>query len=310
MKRRRHSSLLFLAATLHFGLMEASQPSSGRDADRVLVVRNGNSSISMAIADDYARRRGVQHVLTVKCKDSSILGNEVPNSDPLIRELLGTKAETIDINSYRRDVEAPIRAYLAIHPGIDFIVLTKGIPIRIEGGGEPGGIDRFSLDSRLAALDYDKLPHPISVNFADSFYDNYWLEHFHKHFRAHVWTNRFWNSQKRFSHALFGGYLVTRLDGYTEADAAALTPRGLEAGQPSRSGKVPDGEILLDIAPELGETDPAQQPYSILFERSSAAQDEVSTVTEKAHLGDFNSDMDLAANLLSGRRIPVELDRS
>jgi len=262
----------------------------------------------MAIAGDYTRRRGVQHVLTINCKDSSILGDEVPNADSLFRILLGTKAETIDISAYRRDIEAPIRAYLASHQGIDFIVLTKGIPIRIEGDGQAGGIDRFSLDSHLAALGYDALPQAIRVSFADSFYDKYWLEHFHKHFWAQAWANRFWNSHERFSHARFGGYLVTRLDGYTEADAEALTTRSLQAEQ-ARAGKSPEGPVLLDIDPEMGFTSKGRQPNSILSERRSP-EDEVRIVDEKAHLGDFNSDMEVAAELLMRRGISVELDRS
>ena len=306
--RCQRRSLLFLVATYIFAAVEASQAFSGGAADRVLLVRNGTSSVSMAIADDYARRRGVQHVLTIKCKDSSTLGDEVPNADPLFRILLGTRAETIDISAYRRDIEAPIQAYLASHHGIDFIVLTKGIPIRIEGDGQSGGIDRFSLDSHLAALGYDKLPQAIRVEFADSFYDRYWVEHFHKHFWANAWANRFWNSQEGFSHARFGGYLVTRLDGYTETDAEALTTRSLQAEQ-SRAGKGPEGPVLLDIAPEMGFASKARQPYNILSEPKSP-EDKVRIVDEKSHLGDFNSDMEVAAELLMGRGISVELDRS
>src|SRR5438105_3217755 len=112
--------------TLAIALAATSPIVLANDADRVLVVRNGNSAISKVIADDYAHRRGVHHVLTISCKDSSRLGNEVPNPDPLLRPFVGTKTETVDLSAYRKDVEVPIRAYLANHPGIDFIVLTKG----------------------------------------------------------------------------------------------------------------------------------------------------------------------------------------
>ena len=263
----------------------------------------------MAIARDYASRRGVRNMLIVKCKDSSTLGDEVANPDPLRRALLGTKAETIDVRMFRIQIETPIRAYLANHPGIDFIVLTKGIPIRIDGAAEGTGIDRFSLDSHLAAIDYDKRSDAVRVEFADPFYDKYWLEHFHQHFHAHAWANRFWNSNERFSHASFGGYLVTRLDGYTEADAKDLTTRSLEAERFARAGKAPAGALLFDIAPEQGFTSKTRQPYSILSERESP-KDTVRIVDEKSHLGDFNSDMEVAAELLIGRGIPVELDSS
>ena len=48
----------------------ASRPAV-RDADRVLVIRNENSPVSKAVADDYARRRAVRNVLSVRCQDSA-----------------------------------------------------------------------------------------------------------------------------------------------------------------------------------------------------------------------------------------------
>jgi hypothetical protein len=56
------------------------------------------------------------------------------------------------------------------------------------------------------------------------------------------------NSTEPFSHAKFGGYLVTRLDGYTQADAEALTTRSLQAEQVARTGTKPSGEILLNVS--------------------------------------------------------------
>jgi uncharacterized protein (TIGR03790 family) len=295
--------ILFLA------LLAVSTTLLANDADRVLVVRNGNSAISKAIADDYVRRRGIRHVLTIWCKDSSILGDEVANPDPFLRTFMGTKAETINLAAYVKDIEVPVRAYLSSNPGIDFIVLTKGIPIRIDGAAQGDGIDRFSLDSRLAALDYEELPDAIRVEFADPSYDDMWLKHFHRHFRANAWANRFWNSHERFSHARFGGYLVTRLDGYTEADAKALTTRSLRAEKMANAGERPAGKILLDIAPKHGFTGKAHQPYSILSERTPS-RSEIRVIDEKSHLGDFNSGMQVAADVLKARRIPLEMDVS
>ena len=74
---------------------------------------------------------------------------------------------------------------------------------------------RTSLDSYLAALGYEKSPAAVSVHLSDS------------GFTGTASANRFWNSPAPFAHAKFGGYLVTRLDGYTEADAKALTTRAL-----------------------------------------------------------------------------------
>jgi predicted secreted hydrolase len=63
------------------------------------------------------------------------------------------------------------------------------------------GNRRPSLDSYLAALDYERLPGAVSVHLTDS------------GFTGTAWANRFWNSSTPFAHAKFGGYLVTRLDG-------------------------------------------------------------------------------------------------
>jgi len=104
--------LILVACAATFSLTFAAE------TDRVLVVRNGNSPISRAVADDYALRRGISNVVTITCPDSAV--------DPL--------DETIDFTSYQTDIEKPLRAFLSGHPGIDFIVLTKGIPLRLRGG--------------------------------------------------------------------------------------------------------------------------------------------------------------------------------
>src|SRR6185437_5630797 len=163
--------------------------------------------------------------------------------------------------AYRRDIEISLRAFLAHHVGMDFIVLTKGIPLRLRDTRQDRGVAWFSLDSHLAALDYDKTPGAIRVDIHDPQYDKWWLSHLHARFHAQAWANRFWNSTEPFSHDKFGGYLVTRLDGYTEADAKALTTRSLLAEQAVRAGRMPEGEILLNVAPNYGFADKAQEPY-------------------------------------------------
>ena len=76
------------------------------------------------------------------------------------------------------------------------------LPIRVaDAPGRGIGNRRPSLDSYLAALDYERLPGAVSVHLTDS------------GFTGTAWANRFWNSSTPFAHAKFGGYLVTRLDG-------------------------------------------------------------------------------------------------
>ena len=204
------SMLLIRGLILMLGLSvlaQAQQPPENKAqmADRVLVIRNANSAISRAVADDYVKRRGISHVLTIACPDSAE----------------DTKAETIRFKSFQVAVEAPLGEYLATHPGIDFIVLTKGIPIRLADAPQGPTPGPLALDSYLASWQYEKLPDAIKVEVTDPSYG--------ASFHGMAWANRFWDSRQRFSHARFGGYLVTRLDGYNEADAKALTTRSLAA---------------------------------------------------------------------------------
>jgi hypothetical protein len=67
-----------------------------RDTDRVLVVRNANSPVSRAVADDYAKRRAVANVLSVRCQDSAA----------------SPANETISFAAYEQTIEKPIRAFL------------------------------------------------------------------------------------------------------------------------------------------------------------------------------------------------------
>src|SRR3984885_1668581 len=176
------------------------------EADRLVLVRNGNSPISLAIADDYAQRRAVQNVLTVRCQDAA----------------RDAEFETISLLAYESCLEKPLRTFLRHHSNVDFIVLTKGIPIRLSGAGQGNGAEWFSLDSHLAALDYDKVSGAIRVDIDDPEYRATFIAQYHRAFRAQAWANRFWNSTEPFTHAKFGGYLVPRLDGYTEADTKGL----------------------------------------------------------------------------------------
>jgi hypothetical protein len=165
--------------------------------------RVSNSPISLAIAEHCARRHAVQHVLTVKCRDAA----------------RDAELETISLLAYESCLDKPLRAFLRHHANVDFIVLTKGIPIRLSGAGQGNGAEWFSLDSRLAVLDYHKIAGVIRVDIDDPEYRAAFIAQYHRAFHAQAWANRFWNSTEPFTHAKFGGHLVTRLDGYTEADA-------------------------------------------------------------------------------------------
>jgi uncharacterized protein (TIGR03790 family) len=236
-----------------------------------LLVTNDSSPTSVTIAKDYAALRHVTNVVHVQCIDSAL------NQDN----------ETIDYADFTKEIEGPVRSFLRRHPEVNYIVLTKGIPIRVLGArtGEAygGGGARASLDGTLAALDYDKLPGAVKVRFNDPA----------GYARGTAWLNRYWNQAGRFSHAKFGGYLVTRLDAYTLRDARALTTRALKA-----EAQLGSGDILLDIEPDFGVAKPGSQPAPI----------PTTLITAEASFDTWNGDMVHAGQLLRARGIPVDAD--
>ena len=227
------------------------------DSDRVLVVVNRNSPASLAIGADYCAKRGIKQRLEVACQDSA----------------LDASKETIPYALYAEEIENPLFARLAAHPEIDFIVLTKGIPLRLQGAHGLGVDERQpSVDSWIAATGYRELEGSTKLSLH---YEGY---------HGSAYANRYWNSSKRFSHHDCGGYLVTRLDGYTVADAEALVARALEAEQ-----HTPKAEFLLDACAAFGFGKTERQPVSLAKDVH---------VVEELPFEDFNADMAAAAALL------------
>ena len=250
-----------------------------RSPDEVLLVVNTSSPVSQAIANDYAAKRPIRNTLSVQCQDSA----------------LSARNETITLPDYTQEIEHPIRAYLAAQTNIDIIVLTKGMPIRITGAAmgscdqnsrEPENIRGHpSVDSYLAALDYTNFSGALKIYIAGS------------GAIGCAFSNRYWNATEPFSHAKFGGYLVTRLDGYTEADAEALVTRSLAAEQ-NIAQILADGKVLLDVEPVFGLGDKATQPAPITS----------TNILAESAWSEFNADMRHANDVLTDRGIPVELD--
>ena len=273
------SRILPLLACLSIYQVAATEPGAPqkRTPDQVLLVVNASSPISQDIGADYAAKRHVANVLSIHCPDSAV----------------STANETISLAAFKESIERPIREYLKSHAQIEFIVLTKGVPIRITGAAM-GSCDEHSrepeatrghpaVDSYLAALDYTELPGTITMNIAGS--------------RAigRAYANRYWNAREPFSHAKFGGYLVARLDGYTAADAKSLVSRALEAERGLEKGKV-----LLDVQPIFGLGDKATQPAPLVG----------MTIPRESDWSEYNADMRHAHDLLVGRGIADELDLS
>lgn len=240
----------------------------------VLLIFNAGSLISANIARDYAKKRGITNVLSIHCRDSAV----------------SRQNETIPWADYSQQIAAPVRKYLDQHKEINFIVLTKGVPIRIDGG-ETGSKDERStgnlhpsVDSYLAAIDYPEISDAKKIRITGSGATGY------------VWLNRYWKANTPFTHARFGGYLVTRLDGYTQADAMTLVDRSLQGE--SEPLKSPNGHVLLDVQPGFGIDHSTRQPFDV-----SAA------ISRESPWGTWNADLVQAADLLKDRHISVTLDR-
>jgi uncharacterized protein (TIGR03790 family) len=235
----------------------------------VLLIENADSPTSMAIARAYAASRHVSKIVIVHCIDSA----------------LSRKNETISFADYTSKIATPVSAYLALHREINFIVLTKGVPIRIDGGmtgsraEHTTGNLQESVDSALASLDYTDIPSAKKISIHGSGADGF------------AWLNHYWKATAPFTHAAFGGYLVTRLDGYTQADALSLIARAANV-HPDASEKV-----LLDVQPGFGEADKQEQPLTI-----------TSNIPDESNYGTWNADMVKAADLLRAASISVELD--
>lgn len=156
------------------------------DAKRVLVVLNSDSPDSGAIASYYVKKRGI------------------PSSNVAI--ISAPDKEEVSLAEYKKSIEGPVQAQIkkSGHK-IDFIVLTRGVPIRIAEGG-------FSVDGALVAMDLTMKP--IGALSESEIK------------RA---LNPYFNKTEPFSHDKYNMYLVTRLTGYTVADAKRLVDDSLAA---------------------------------------------------------------------------------
>lgn len=181
-------------------------PLFAQTAENVLVVVNEASPISLDIGMYYARKRGIPQ--------------------PNILRIRTVLEESISRDDFDRQINAPIGAWLMRNFAQDrilYIVLTKGIPIRITGtSGKDGTM--ASVDSELTLL-YRRLTGQ-QVPPAGPVANPYFL------------GDAPMAGARQFSHAEYDIYLVSRLDGYDLADVQKLIDRGFA---PSRNGK-----ILLD----------------------------------------------------------------
>ncbi|MBI2796838.1 MAG: TIGR03790 family protein [Gemmatimonadetes bacterium] len=158
------------------------------DAARTLVVINDESEESRLVGAYYAQRRGIPYANVVRVRVAP--GDEV------------------DATDFYDDLLVPVRNAIrtSLTP-IDFIVLTKGVPLRI--GGRRG----YSVDGQLVQLDSIHAPPVEPPTMTD----------------ALPTPNPYFAASTPFTSARYGMYLVTRLDCYEVTHCRALVDRSLAA---------------------------------------------------------------------------------
>jgi len=154
----------------------------------VLLVTNNNSSDSLAIGSYFVQLRNITHWVNVT----------LPNN-----------SEVLSFAQMNTSVIQPIRAYLnsSNGTGINYIVLTKGVPTYMRWNGIPDWAvddDAASVDSEIAL---------INTAYESSIGQNGSV------------ANPYYGSNAKFTRALFGIYLVSRLDGYNVSSAESLVDR-------------------------------------------------------------------------------------
>jgi uncharacterized protein (TIGR03790 family) len=209
-------SLLALVALSCSPELPAPAPVADARAKSVLVVYNSNAPESRAIAEDYLKARGV------------------PKSNLLAIKVTAT--ENIPKSEYKSGIVDPVaKAIAKLENRIDFILMIRGVPLRLDH--EHG----HSVDASLM-LD----AHPLRKNnpldwWAGPKHEGNVVQMDPKTVQKYV--NPYGGAMEAFNSQKFAMYLVTRLDGYTVADTKKLIDHSVQA-------KPLKGSFLLDSAPE------------------------------------------------------------
>ncbi len=153
---------------------------SNPEARRVLVVVNRASETSFQIAEYYGQKRKIPESNFVKI---NVADQEVTNGQ-----------------DFKLRILAPVKAALGNAKNrIDFIVTTKGVPIRIGGG------NGYSVDAHLMAMDKGFEPIPETIVS---------LSPEQREAAIVRSLNPYQNAKEPFNSKKYGMWLVTRLDGY------------------------------------------------------------------------------------------------
>lgn len=181
------------------------------DENKVLVIVNQSFADSEKIANYYMQKR------------------KIPAKNRL--NLRTVTTDNVPPNQFEADILSPIKKFVEKNPNIEYIVFTKGTPIRIlDDGGN-------SVDAMVAAMNLDVAP--VKMKVGSFGFDEDPEPAFKRT------ANPFYGSKERFSRAKHKLFLVTRLTGYTFVDVIKLIDNSLNA-------KPLKGPILLDSQPRFG----------------------------------------------------------
>jgi uncharacterized protein (TIGR03790 family) len=196
-----------VAALLTLGVVAKPSVVLGQSPENVAVVINDNSADSQRIGDHYARMRGLSASNVLRIKTST--------------------EEAVERPTYVTTIEQPLETAIkraGLQDRLLYLVLTKGIPLRING---TSGLDGTlaSVDSELTLLYRRLTGQPI---LALGKIDNpYFL------------GAREIGEARPFSHREHDIYLVTRIDAFTVDQAIALIDRS--------QSPVTEGQIVLAL---------------------------------------------------------------
>ena len=223
-------------------LLVAASALLGQTGENVLVVVNRRDAVSRQIGDYYRPRR------SVPVKNVCYLNT--------------TSDEEIPWATYMHDVEQPIARCLQegrLQEKILYIVLTRGVPLKVDGsGGSLQTAEHASVDSELSLL-YGKL-HGAQVGREGGVRNPFFMQR-----------------DAPFRHPQVPIYMVTRLAAFSLEDVKAMIDRSLAARN--------RGKFVIDLSgPNNAEGNNWLRNAAMLLPRDRVLLDE--TTAQPLHVRD------------------------
>ncbi len=239
--------------------LEIEPQESPIESTRVLLVCNIASNDSIKLTELYAQKR--------KIPLKNIVQIDAPTT------------EEVGMMTFERTIQKPIRRAIAGIPNrIDYIVLTRGVPFRVDNSWG------YSVDSLLVGM--NKTFTPSTPKLPPD--EEGRMEH----------ANPYGGQDAPFSSERFGIYLVTRIDGYTLEDSVRMVEGSIKAS-PEK------GPFLFDLAPNRFDSPRSQESSGWHQERMRDAATDLSNRGFKTIMEDpleiqqQNEDMSLKDKFLA-----------